>query len=247
MIALSSGARLETRFISTIELKRVQQKIPDPAVPRSYIKSQNRWEENPWDPSYAAAKRKVAIQRAELTATEVIRMGCELKTPVPENQAWLRRIIRYGIAKELVEQSDLTNPEDLRFLYLVTECVRCAEDMEQIIEATVITEDEVVAFMRMMGVQRGGMPIDQAPTRNQIETGIQASVLAIGSKQLVSPIDEYDACVASHLSWVDWRRGVYEKDFMVETIAMNRLTSLVDTHRNDAAQTASQRKNKDSK
>lgn len=244
ILVLSSSAKLRTRFVSATELKRAQQRIPDPPVPRNFIKSQNRWEENPWDPAYEMAKRAVARRRAEFTATEVMRIGCELVSEVPEDRGWLRRILRYGIAKEIVDETDLDDPEDLRFLYLVTECVQCAEDMNLILEATVILEDEVTEFMRMLGVQRGGLPIDQAPTRNQVDTGIGVSVLAVGSRQIVSPLDEYDACTNANLSWMDWRKGLYEKEFMVEAIAMSRMTSLIETHRSDAAQSAAARKSK---
>lgn len=238
---------MRTRFVSSVELKRAQAFIPDPPVPRSYIKSQDRWEENPFDPAYATAVRQTTMRRAEFIATEVIRLGCDLLTELPGDDGWLRRLKRYNIAQDLLDSCDLDDIADRRFLYMAVEAIKSAEDMATIIDATVITEDEVRSFVRMIGVQRGGVSIDEAPTRNQVDTGIQAVILAVGTKLIVGPTDEYESCKSANLSWMSWRKGEYEKEFMVEVIAMNRLLQLIDTHRGDAQQTASAKKSRDIK
>jgi len=236
IIELGSGAQVETRTVSALELRRAQARIPDPPVPKSYIKSQDRWEDNPMHPDYIAAQRRVAMQRSEMVGVELVRLGCKLLTPLPQDDSWFRRVKRYGIAKDLIDNLNLDDPDDLALLYLAVECMRGSVDMERIIAATVITEAEIREAVRLLGILRNGEYIDEAHTRYSIDTGIGSQAITIGTYQIVSPIDEYESCIDSGMSWADWRQGKYEKRFMVEVIGINRVRKLIDMHRNDAQQ-----------
>lgn len=244
IIELGSGAQVDTRVVSAVELRRAQLRIPDPPVPKSFIKSRNTYEDNPMHPDYLAAQKKVAIQRSEIVGLELVRLGCKLTTPLPSDDAWLRRILRYGIAKELVETLDLSRQGDIVLLYLSVECMRGKQDMERIVRATVITEDEIKEFVRLLGIVRNGEAIDEANTRHSIDTGIGSQAITIGRYQIVSPIDEYEACIEAGMSWIDWRSGKYEKSFMVEAVALSRVRKLIDMHRNDAQQTEAEKNSK---
>lgn len=244
IIELGSGAQLETRVVSAVELRRSQQRIPDPPVPKSFIKSRGTYEPNPMHPDYLAACKRAELQRAEIVGIELVRLGCKLLTPLPADDAWLRRILRYGIAKDLIATLNLSDPADLRLLYLSIECLRGSADMEQIIRATVLTENEVREFVRLLGVVRNGEYIDEAHTRHSIDTGIGAQAIVIGQYQIVSPLDEYEACVEAGMSWDKWRQGLYEKSILVEVVALSRVRKLIDLHRNDAQQTEAEKNSK---
>jgi hypothetical protein len=246
-IELGSGAQIETRVVSGLDLRRAQLRIPDPPVPKSYIRSRDTWEDNPMHPDYLAAQKRVAIQRAEIVGLELVRIGCTLLTPLPPDDGWLRRILRYGIAADLIASLDLSRQEDLRLLYLSVECLRGSQDMAQIVAATVITENEIKESLRLLGIVRNGEYIDEAQTRHSIETGIGSQAIGIGQYQIASPIDEYSACIEANMRWDDWRNGKYEKRFMVETMALSRVRKLIEMHSNDAQQTEAEKNSKKGK
>lgn len=244
IIELGSGAHVETRVVSALELRRAQMRIPDPPVPKSFIKSRGTYEDNPMHPDYIAACRRCAVQRSEMVGVELVRLGCRLVTPLPSDDAWLRRILRYRIAGDLVDTLNLSNPDDVALLYMSLECMRGPDDMAKIISATVLTEGEIKEAVRLLGIVRNGEYIDEAHTRHSIETGIGAQAITIGTYQIVSPIDEYEACIEAGLSWHDWRIGKYEKRFMVEVVGICRVRKLIETHRNDAQQTEAEKNSK---
>lgn len=244
VVTLGMGAQVETRVVSAVELRRAQMRIPDPPVPQSYIRSRNTWEPNPMHPDYLTAQKRVARARSDLVTIELVRLSCTLLTPLPKDDAWLRRILRYNIAEEWLRTVNLSDPVDLQVAYMALECIRGQADLKRIVDATVLTEDEIREFVRLLGVMRDGEYIDDAPTRHTIETGIGAQSIVIGQHQIVSPLDEYQACGNAGLNWLEWRSGKYEKSWMVEVVALNRVKMLIETHSSDAQQTASEKNNK---
>lgn len=241
ILSLSNDVRVDTLFVSSVDLKRAQLVVPDPEVPKSYIKSQDRWEENYNHPDYHRAIHMAAIKREKVLWAELLRIGCKLVSPLPEGTSWIRRLIRYDLLDDIVNDIDLTNEDDLRYAYVFSECAKRREDMEKIVSACTITEADIRRFVHMIGVRRGGLYIDEAPVSHSIETGISSQAMMVGSSQVVSPMDEYNACVAAGLNWLSWRRGEYEKEFMVEAIAFNRIKMHINNHQSDAQQEHAER------
>lgn len=54
----------------------------------------------------------------------------------------------------------------------------------------------------------------------------------------------FDACVAANLDLFAWYNGGYPKRFMEKTIAWHGLHGLIDTHVEDARQTAAEKEAK---
>lgn len=240
----STGVWLDCLPVSGAAIQQTQADIPDPEVPRFFIESQNRWVDNPHHPDYIEAQKRVARERAEASFSSVLKLGCKLSKGLPKNDRWLRLLLRYEARDPLVEEADLDNPESLESLYIAKEAIGSADDVHRIVRACCLCEEEVIKYIKRIGVLRHGVSIDEAGMRHTIQTGIGYRTLAVGDALLVHPSEEYTACTESGLSWWQWRNGEYTLGFMVETIAYYRINRLTNNHTEDARQTEIERKMK---
>lgn len=243
-ITLSSGVKLEVKPISGIVLQRAQMVVPDAEVPKFFIQDQNRWVDNPHHPDYEQALRDAALAKAEVALHTLVRKACKVVDGLPEDDRWLRLILRYEAEDTLLEKFNLAHPSDLRVFYILREAVRESEDIDKIVKASCLCEESVKEFLRSFGIFRQGVSIDEASLRHPLNTGIDSLPLAIGRHLLVSPADEYSACTGSGLDWWKWRSGQYSLSFMIETIASFRIRRLIETHAKDAEQTEQERRAK---
>jgi len=80
-------------------------------------------------------------------------------------------------------------------------------------------------------VLRYGTPIEEAPVRHRLPSGITYS----------GAFEEYEACVAAGLDLQRWEEGSYAPRFKARVIAWHRLHGLVEGHIEDAAATQAEK------
>jgi hypothetical protein len=81
-------------------------------------------------------------------------------------------------------------------------------------------------------VRRHGVPIQEAGIRHRLSHGITYT----------SRYESFDACVKTGLDVERWMAGGYDRKLMAQVVAYNRLSSLIETHLDDARSRALSRK-----
>jgi hypothetical protein len=110
-IVLSRGLRATVIPVAQGLLERVKSRVADPPIPRVQIEGTDREEENPNDPDYLDACRKVMGERLEAMSDAVLMFGLELEDPVPSDNGWVERLAMLGI------EFDSTDPLEREFAY----------------------------------------------------------------------------------------------------------------------------------
>lgn len=75
-----SGVVLKLHKVKGSIIREIVLKIEEPSIPRIEIKEDERWEENPADPSYQIALRKYNIQTSTATTGAYLILGTSLKS-----------------------------------------------------------------------------------------------------------------------------------------------------------------------
>lgn len=237
---LSSGVVVGLSAVSSVELMVARGEIADPEVPRFHIVDQDRWVENPHHPEYLRGVEEANRRRGDVVFEALLRHG--VTVALPKSDGWLRSLRRYSNGDPTVERLDTGVADDLKLLYLLVNAIQGESDVSAIVLGCCLVESRVLKFMRSLGLMRSGTNIDEAGLRFSIDTGIGAQAVALAGHTLVSPTEEYNACVHANLSWHRWRTLQYSIQFMEEAIAHHRVRRLVELHSSDAQQAESLRK-----
>lgn len=211
----------------------VSDMLQEPQVPKFYIEEQDRWEDNYNHPTYHAAMsvyfagKTIALFDALLR--KYINVIDENKILVPKN---LRR---------------LYPDEDDKFLFLKYVLLTEEDDIGKIVNLITLTETRVYYIFKTLRILRDGKDIHQHDVKHTVNTNIEYEPLVIGGHQLVHPIDEYNGCINSNVSYTDWVQHKFDLDTMAKTIALYRLNKIIEIHSGDAAQEESEKKSRTKK
>ena len=81
-------------------------------------------------------------------------------------------------------------------------------------------------------VERFGIPIEDYPLKDSIDTGIEMS----------NAMAEYDACIAARLDILKWEQGIYPTYLKANILEWYRKSRLIKQHQGDAQARASEKK-----
>lgn len=234
-----NGFDLILKPIANIYLFKNQNDYPKIQIPKAFIASKQVWVENPFDPRLEEAQIIVEAERTLDTFSNLVRLCAELKNKELLTEAYWKRRYKYL----LMENEFLKDvPEETCFIKYVV----LVSDLDQynIAEHCCLTENKVFEYFNSFTITRNGTNVHDVEVKNAINTGIDLNAVAIAGLQLVNPLDEYDAAIASNLSWIEWIRNQLTNDEKAATIALYRLNRLKNLHIEDEQQIQQEKKGK---
>lgn len=234
------GIKLSVSPISNLDLFAFKNNIQTVQVPRFYIESQKRWVENPDDPRYHDAQIILENSKSLKAFDYFIESSISLEDKaLLESEEWKEFYENLlDIDEELLENSDEM------FNYIKFFALADASDQQNLIKSVCLTETAVFEMYNKITISRFGTNVHDIDIKNAIDTGITYSNIIIGGEQLVNPLDEYTACVASKLNWIEWIRSVYTLTEKAATVALFRLNRLKEMHIDDEQQIQMEKKSK---
>lgn len=142
-VTLSTGIRARIRPVSAKLLDQVQQTVPQPEVPKQFIESLGREEENPLHPAYLRAVEEANHLRGTRTTEALMLFGVELLDAMPPDEEWLPKL-RYleGRGMLNLEDYDLNDPIEKELCFKSFIAITTA-DLMLVTMASGLTEQEV--------------------------------------------------------------------------------------------------------
>jgi hypothetical protein len=117
-VVLSTGIRAKLTAVSSSSIIEAQAEIVDPPVPMVKIDGKAGEFENPNDPDWIEAKRKIQMERVQAGIDTLIIMGVELVDGLPEDNGWLKKLQYLERRGRISLKSyDLEDELDREFLY----------------------------------------------------------------------------------------------------------------------------------
>lgn len=169
VVTLSTGVVVRVRPVASLIISDIARAIPEPKIPRVYIETKAREEENPNDPGYLKALVDRETAQAMAVNDAFLLMGTEVVSAPPDLWAldsddWIDRLALIGIAK----------PEGPHARYLAWMKYIAAPLQTDIVallhgvgRLSAVTEDDVQAVadgFRRSGEGRADLP--GSPTRD---------------------------------------------------------------------------------
>jgi hypothetical protein len=140
---LSTGVRVTLSYVPSMLIQEAQYIIPDPPVPQIFLEKQNRVVDNPNDPAYAEALEAAKNKRTMAAFDVMISFGVKLADGLPKDESWLKQLRRVGGRGSVnLADYDLTDKDDLEFLYLRFVAFQTSEDFN-ILNKVIISEADV--------------------------------------------------------------------------------------------------------
>jgi hypothetical protein len=235
MIFNVNGVRLEVDRITNLEVFSfdISDILPEPQVPKFYIEEQDRWEDNYNHPTYHAAMSVYFAGKTLALFDILLKNHIDV---VDKNQIIIPKNLRR-----------MYPDDDDKFIFLKYMLLTEDEDIGNIVNLITLTETRVYYIFKSLRVLREGMDIHKHDVKHTVNTNIEYEPLVLGGHQLVHPIDEYNGCITSNISYTDWLEHKFSLDAMARTIAMYRLNKIIEIHSGDAAQIESERKSRSKK
>lgn len=117
-------------------------------------------------------------------------------------------------------------------------------DKHNITRNAILHEGVVQDIFKSVLITRDGYDIKEANIKNSLHVGIEAQPLIVEGCQLVTPIDEYEACKDIHADWIRWINCEYSIDEKASIVGLYRLNRLRQSHIDDVVQIESEKKSK---
>lgn len=231
-----NGYKIYYNRISNTELLNVKSDLIKPEVPKSFIESQNRWVENPFNPDYPVAMNVYLYNQGEARLNHIL------------NSIALDGDIKINITKRQMELFNIME-HNLDPLYLFKKYVIFESNAakEQLINLVCLTENRVYAYFENFIVERNDIPIMEHGLQNAINTNLEIAPLLVGTMQLVHPIDEYRIATASNINIMNWLNNEYSLDNMANIIALYRMNKIIESHNEDQIAIEQEKKSKKGK
>lgn len=108
-LALSTGVVLEINRISPMIFQEVEERYPDPAVPKIYDEQRGRELENPMHPAYLEEKKHVLTQKSLAIMDAIAVLGTKLLSipegfEGPDTDSWKEKMYVLGYDDKLIER-----------------------------------------------------------------------------------------------------------------------------------------------
>jgi len=146
VVTLGSGIKLRVTAAPALFLRQAIQRVKEPAIPKVFIESADRWEENPNDPDYIKVKNGYTVKIAEIGLNVMLLMGTKVEylpkgAPGPESSEWADILEVLG--------SDPGRNEKERYLIWLKYILDDPQELQMILQAVAVksgmTEVEVAA------------------------------------------------------------------------------------------------------
>lgn len=104
VVTLSTGVVVRVRPVASLIISDIARAIPEPKIPRVYIETKAREEDNPSDPGYLKALEDRETAQAMAVNDAFLLMGTEVVSSPPdlwavESDEWIDRLAIVGIGK----------------------------------------------------------------------------------------------------------------------------------------------------
>lgn len=224
--------------IANLFLYQTQENFPIVQIPTFFIESQNRTVENPDDPAYHEALALVEARKSLEAFNTLVNTCVDIDDNYLDDNEWKKHYRRLARANLIIE--GLTEKQAfLQLVVLVND-----EDKNNIVNLCALTESRVLKFYKAIQITKFGQPVEHIHVKNAIDTGVETKHLQIGQELIVTPLDEYDAAINSHISWGDWLKNFYSLEEKAAIVATYRLHRIKDMYIQDEQQIQAEKKNK---
>lgn len=203
-------------------------------VPMVWAESLKKEVPHPNHPNYAPGVAIASLVDSQLAEQAFLR------------ESFLPLTLRPQDFPEFIEDYQLelfpmTGDMDLDFVYWV---IQTRQDQELVVNSLILTEQAIHGIFDMLSptVYRQGVPIMNAGLKHSVNTGLDSEALNIFGYQIVHPLTEYDVCKEAGINLIEW--GKLDLQEKAAIVAMQRLSQVVDMHKDDAVQIESSKKSK---
>lgn len=227
-VTLSTGVELLVNTISNISLFTLLSKLElvIPQVP-VVVLDDGREMENPHHPVYADAVMVYTADKSDKIFDLLIQNCLTIDDKWLKLPEWLE-IKDYFEMQDLIKLHDDEKVNFIKYYACQTE-----EDRNLITNIAVLCEKRVAEIFSAVTVTKDGIDITKTGLKHAVTTNIAPETIIIGTTQLVNPLDEYSACQAANLSWVDWIRNQYTLDEKACCVALYRMDKNIELHSSD--------------
>lgn len=232
------GYKIKYNRISNSKLLKVKTDLIKPEVPKSYIESQDRWVENPFNPDYPIALNVYMFEQSEARFNYIlnsIKIDCKID-------------ISKVITKKHLKLFELTESNlNLEYLFKKYFIFSTNEFKNLLINSICLTENRVFTHFEEFEVNRNNIAIMEHGLHNAINTNLEITPVLAGNNQLVHPIDEYKVAKSSNIDWMRWLNNEYDLEDMAQTVALYRIDRIIDSHNEDEIAIEQEKRNKKGK
>ena len=216
---------------SELIMALVGQRLVKPQVPRYYHERNDVWIDNPDHPRYKEAMEFYQIDKAVTIAKLAILLVFTLDQEIVNEE---RKKLKYRIGMHL--------DDDIWVDYIQNHVSN--QDIVNVINTTLLTENRVYDIFNVLVryIYRGGTEIIDARLKNAINSQIHMDTINVMGLDLVNPLDEYIACTAANINWIEWEK--FENDKKAELISLYRINKIVESHSQDEVQIEMERQSK---
>lgn len=232
------GYKIKYNRISNSKLLKIKTELIKPEVPRSYIESQDRWVENPFNPDYPIALNVYMFEQSEARFNYILdSIEIDYKTDISK-----------VITKKHLKLFELTESNlNLDYLFKKYFIFSTQELRDLLINSICLTENRVFTHFEEFEVERNNIAIMEHGLHNAINTNLEIKPVLVGNNQLVHPIDEYKVVKGSNIDWTRWLNNKYDLEDMAQTIALYRIDRIIDSHNEDEIAIEQEKRNKKGK
>lgn len=230
-----SGINLTINPISNIYIFEIVEKSTPPLPLPPLVTLEDGQEiENTFSEIYQNSLQIYEIQRNTIAFEAILAHCISFDDRLLEDVAW-----KY-LERKLKLTNQNTNNRKLDFLSNIL----TSDDKFVITRNSILNELDVYDTFKSIDAFRGGVNIKQHPLKNNIKMDLQFLDIEVFGIPLVHPLDEYQACLDSNLSWLEWINCKITNKEKANTIAMHRMNKLYAAHQDDIVQIESERKGK---
>lgn len=198
--------------------------------------------ENTFHPIYQDSITVYELLRSNLAFDAILTYAVNFEPKYLKDSNW-KKMFEILQSQTFIELHDNEALNFLKF-YVLADQTQAKQHLTQL---AILHEAKVFDIFKSIQVARSGRSIHEYPIKNSINTGIEPESMVIEGVQLINPLDEYSACVASGMDWSKWISCEYTNQTKAYTVALYRLNKVVDSHQQDAVQIETEAKNKKGK
>ena len=230
---------LQNYFLFDVKISEEYENLK---VPTAFIESQDRWVDNPYHPDYVEALQLVQIERQEKAFLKLLKFGVISFNKTTEIISNWNKTYKNLKRNSLMKKEMDSMSEDILILKYIVFINNT--DKTRLVEECLLCEDNIIRYMKLYNVTRNMDDIFTYPLKHSINTNVEWQQIQLYGRQLVHPLDEFNACVDVKLDWNLWCLNSYNKMFKEHTIALWRLNKIINSHQEDAIAIENERKNK---
>ena len=222
------GYTLDLSPIANITIFQYMSKsgLKAPGIP-IYVDDNGKEMENPFHPIYHDALIIYDIQRHQVALNGILANCVKLQNKIQ---------LQYQESFDILNKNNFLDKHETFEIWYLKNFILEDEDITEIIQNTLLTEQAVSSIFNSIRVTRDGMDISKTHLRNAVNTNIETDSLVIGGLQLVSPIDEIKAAQFSMINWQEWLRCDISISEKATAVALYRLDKIMETHTSDVLQ-----------